>query len=67
MGRRSITGWKAILNNYVRDERGQDLIEYALLAAFISIAAVAAITAIGTNLSALYTTINGPVAAANAS
>jgi pilus assembly protein Flp/PilA len=58
---------KALFNTLVHDEGGQDLIEYALLAAFISIAAVTAITAIGTNLSAMYTTINGPVTAANAS
>jgi pilus assembly protein Flp/PilA len=58
---------KAILFTLIRDDQGQDLIEYGLLAAFISIVAVAAITAIGTNLSALYTTINGPVTAANAS
>ena len=36
---------KNLLNRFVRDEQGQDLIEYALLAGFISLVAVVAITA----------------------
>jgi len=39
----------------VRDDRGQDLIEYALLAAFISIIAVSAITSIGAQVNMWYT------------
>jgi Flp pilus assembly pilin Flp len=41
---------KALFNRFVREEKGQDLIEYALLAGFISLAAVGAITAVGTEL-----------------
>ena len=37
---------KALLR-FVREEEGQDLIEYALLAGFISLAATLAITAVG--------------------
>jgi len=37
------------------DERGQDLIEYALLAAFISLVATAAISAIGVRVNDWYT------------
>jgi Flp pilus assembly pilin Flp len=36
------------------EERGQDLIEYALLAAFISIIAVSAITGIGQQVNSWY-------------
>ena len=46
------------------DDRGQDLIEYALLAGFISLAATAAITLIGTSLNSLYTTIDNQVTSA---
>lgn len=38
-------------------EEGQDLIEYALLVGFISLAAVAAISGISTELSSIYSTI----------
>lgn len=33
--------------NFLRDERGQDMVEYGLLAAFISIVAIAALKEIG--------------------
>ena len=53
------------LRNLWNDEQGQDLIEYALLAGFISLAAVAAITTIGTALNTLYTNVDNQVKAAN--
>ncbi|PYR29753.1 MAG: Flp family type IVb pilin [Acidobacteria bacterium] len=50
---------------FVSREDGQDLIEYALLAGFISLAAVAAITTIGTALNTLYTNVQAQITAAN--
>jgi Flp pilus assembly pilin Flp len=38
----------------LRDEDGQDLIEYALLAGFISLIAISAITGIGTQVNSWY-------------
>jgi Flp pilus assembly pilin Flp len=38
----------------VRDERGQDLIEYALLSTFIALVAIAGATALGTSLNNWY-------------
>ena len=52
---------KNLLNRFVRDEQGQDLIEYALLAGFISLVAVAAITAVGTGLKDVYEDLNTQV------
>ncbi len=49
-----------ILNN----EEGQDLIEYALLVGFISLAAVAAISGISAEVSAIYTAIASQLATA---
>jgi Flp pilus assembly pilin Flp len=47
----------------VRDEQGQDLIEYAMLAAFVSLVAIGGATALGTALSGWYsdvaTTVDG--------
>jgi pilus assembly protein Flp/PilA len=49
---------KNLLLRLVREDDGQDLIEYALLAAFISLAAVAAITQLGTAINNIYTKIS---------
>ena len=40
-----------------RREEGQDLAEYALLLVFIAIAVIAALTALGPQLAAIYTQI----------
>jgi pilus assembly protein Flp/PilA len=53
---------KALLKRFVREEDGQDLIEYALLAGFISLVAVFAITQVGVGVNGVYTNINGQVA-----
>jgi Flp pilus assembly pilin Flp len=41
----------------VREDEGQDMIEYAILAAFISIVAIVAIRAIGPLVDAIYQAI----------
>lgn len=48
---------KQLFNRFVREEGGQDLIEYALLAGFISLASVAAITLVGDNLDIRYNNV----------
>ena len=53
---------KALLTRFVREEAGQDLIEYALLAGFISLVAVTAITNVGTGVNKVYGNINDQVA-----
>ncbi len=45
---------KNLINRFVKEEDGQDLIEYALLAGLISLVCVLAITAAGTKVSALF-------------
>jgi Flp pilus assembly pilin Flp len=45
---------RGVMTRAIREECGQDLIEYALLAAFISIVAVAAITSIGSVVNSWY-------------
>jgi pilus assembly protein Flp/PilA len=46
---------------FCRDESGQDLIEYGLLAALISIAAITSILALGQALDARYVYIAGEI------
>jgi Flp pilus assembly pilin Flp len=52
---------KSVINRFVRNDNGQDLIEYALLAGFISLVAVVAITNVGTGVNAVYTNIDSQV------
>ncbi len=54
---------KESLKRFVQDESGQDLIEYALLAGFISLVAVVAITSVGTGVNTVYGNIDAQVQA----
>jgi len=45
------------LRMFVRDETGQDLLEYALLVALIALAAVVAVTAAGGSVSTIFQNI----------
>lgn len=49
------------LNNLKREE-GQDLVEYALILVFISIASIAALMALGPQIAAVYTQITETLA-----
>jgi pilus assembly protein Flp/PilA len=52
---------KNLFNRFVRDDQGQDLIEYALLAGFISLVAVTAITNVGSGVNTVYGNIDSQV------
>ena len=45
------------LRSFVKDESGQDLLEYALLVALIALVAIAAVTAAGGSVSTIFQTI----------
>ena len=45
------------LRSLVRDDSGQDLLEYALLIALIALACVLAVTAAGSKVAAVFTAI----------
>jgi pilus assembly protein Flp/PilA len=49
---------KNFIVSFVRDEQGQDLIEYALLAGLISIVCVAAIASAGTKVSTVWAAVD---------
>ena len=44
---------RSLLRNLVKDESGVTAIEYALIAALIAVAAIAAFTLVGTNLTTI--------------
>jgi pilus assembly protein Flp/PilA len=52
-----------ILKNFIRQDGGVTAIEYALIAVFIAIIAVAAVTAIGTRLNTAYTNVQNALPA----
>jgi Flp pilus assembly pilin Flp len=43
-----------MIQQFIRDDQGQDLIEYVLIGSFVSIAVLTAATLLGTNLNAWY-------------
>jgi pilus assembly protein Flp/PilA len=47
----------AYLRTFVRNDEGQDLLEYALLIALIAIVCVTAVTTTGTNVAAIFDSI----------
>ena len=55
--------WKLRL---LKDTRGQDLIEYALMAGFVAVAAGAIMPTVATGISTIFTKVNSVVAGAAA-
>jgi Flp pilus assembly pilin Flp len=49
------------LTRLIHDEQGQDLIEYALLATFVSLVAIAGATVLGNSLNNWYNAVAGRV------
>ena len=50
---------KNLLARFVKDESGATAIEYGLIAAGISLAIIAVVNGLGSNLNAKFTLING--------
>jgi Flp pilus assembly pilin Flp len=55
---------KKLIARFVRDEQGQDLIEYALLGSFVSLAAYAGANLLGGGLNNWYSKVDATVDAA---
>ncbi|MFQ5970765.1 MAG: Flp family type IVb pilin [Alphaproteobacteria bacterium] len=52
----------SIIKSVWKDESGATAIEYGLIAALVSVAAIGALTALGGNLSAMFTNVSNQVA-----
>ena len=46
------------IKNFIQDESGATAIEYGLIAALVSVAAVTALSAMGTSLTNMFTTVS---------
>lgn len=56
---------KLLISRLIRDDHGQDLIEYAFLATFIGAAVSAALVAVGEALNTQYSNISSQVSSAS--
>lgn len=55
--------WQTIAKNFWQDEQGQDLVEYALAAGMVAVAAVAAMPALGATVNNVFSKIGSIVTA----
>ena len=53
-----------LVSTIVKDERGQDLIEYALMAGFVAVAAGAIVPGIGAKIGKIFSTVGDKLDAA---
>ena len=56
-----------MLMNFLRDESGQDLIEYTLLLAFVALASAALFIGAGNSVSGIWSVTNSQLVSANTS
>jgi Flp pilus assembly pilin Flp len=57
----------SLLKRFYNDERGQDLIEYTLLMAFVALASAALFVGTGGSVQGIWNVSNSQLSAANAS
>ena len=53
------------LRNFIKDEQGQDLIEYTLLMAFVALASAALFLGAGKSITGIWTVSNNQLTQAN--
>jgi pilus assembly protein Flp/PilA len=58
------TNLKQLLSSFIRDESGQDLIEYALVAAIIALGATAAMTSLAGSINTAFSKIGSSLTSA---
>jgi len=56
---------KSFVNDFVKDEQGQDIVEYSLLLVLIGAAAVFVLTTMGQSISSIFSKINDKLTTAN--
>jgi pilus assembly protein Flp/PilA len=59
-----MNNFKQILSNLLKEESGQDLVEYALVAALIALGATAAMSTVATAIRTIFSTVGTRITAA---
>jgi pilus assembly protein Flp/PilA len=59
-----VTYLRSYVQSFVRDEEGQDLVEYAMLVALIALVCVIGVTAAGTSVNNIFAGLGGKIVAA---
>jgi pilus assembly protein Flp/PilA len=54
---------KNLLVRFVRDEKGQDLVEYAMLLAFIALIAIAGVQELGNTVDSFFSNVSSTLTA----
>ena len=49
---------RELINKFIRDEEGQDLVEYALLLVFLALAAIAVLPTLGSSVNRVFSQSN---------
>jgi len=60
----TMKNFSMIAKQFVNDESGQDLIEYALVAAIIGLGAVTTMTTLATDIASVFTSVGNKLTAA---
>jgi pilus assembly protein Flp/PilA len=63
-GAEEMTNYREVLNGLMQDESGQDLIEYALVAALIGLAAITGMKNVATGVSTAFNSISSNLTSA---
>ena len=58
---------RTVIINLWKDDRGQDLIEYALMAGFVAVAAGAIMPSVSSNISQIFSKVTSVMTLANGS
>jgi pilus assembly protein Flp/PilA len=53
-----------ILSRFLNDESGQDLVEYALVAALVALAAIAGVGRVGSAVGSVFTSVGAKITSA---
>ena len=56
--------WKKLARDFWQDSQGQDLIEYALMAGFVAVAAGALMPGVSTSISTIFSKVGSVMTAA---
>ena len=55
---------KTFLKRFCSEEEGQDMVEYALLLAFVALAGISVLSTVKTNISTIWSSINSSLVVA---